>query len=88
MNGRVHDVRAVWLDDTHLHLEVDGGRYRIQLTDCSARLAQATPAQRQWLEISPDGYGIHWPAPDEDLAITPLLEQAEQEPARLELASV
>jgi hypothetical protein len=68
------------VDDAHLHVDVAGGRYRIHLTNCSARLAQATSAQRQWLEISPDGYGIHWPSLDEDLAITPLLEQAEPEP--------
>jgi hypothetical protein len=41
------------------------------------RLLRATPIQRQCFEVSPDGYGIHWPVIDEDLAITPLLEQAE-----------
>jgi len=38
---------------------------------------QATRSQRENLEISPSGYGIHWPEIDEDLAITPLLQHAE-----------
>lgn len=29
------------------------------------------------LEVSPSGYGIHWPELDEDLAVTPLLRHAE-----------
>jgi hypothetical protein len=40
-------------------------------------LAKATLEQRRHLEISPSGYGIHWPEVDEDLAIAPLIQQAE-----------
>jgi hypothetical protein len=29
------------------------------------------------MEVSPSGYGLHWPLIDEDLAITPLLKKAE-----------
>ncbi|WP_165360805.1 DUF2442 domain-containing protein [Candidatus Chloroploca sp. Khr17] len=28
--------------------------------------------------VSPSGYGIHWPEVDEDLALTPLLQDAER----------
>jgi hypothetical protein len=84
MNSKVHDIQSVWVDDTYLHLEVDGDRCRVRLADCSTQLMQASVAQRQWFEVSPDGYGIHWPALDEDLAITPLLEQAERECASAE----
>jgi hypothetical protein len=37
----------------------------------------ASQSQRQLFEVSPSGYGIHWPEIDEDLAITPLLKRAE-----------
>jgi hypothetical protein len=34
-----------------------------------ARLASATPKQLKRYEISPSGYGIHWPDLDEDLSV-------------------
>jgi hypothetical protein len=75
--GRVHEVDRVQVDETYLLLQVDGQAYRIRWADCSPRLAHATPAQRRQLEVSPSGYGLHWPEIDEDLAITPLLRRAE-----------
>ena len=33
------------------------------------KLAEATPKQLKHLEISPSGYGIHWPDLDEDLSV-------------------
>jgi hypothetical protein len=38
------------------------------------RLLSASPAQRSKLEISPGGYGIHWPEVDEDVSIKAFLE--------------
>lgn len=40
---------------------------------CSARLARASLVERSRAELSPSGYGIHWPLIDEDLAVGPLL---------------
>ncbi len=74
---KIHDVQLLQTDETYLYLSVDGRSYRIRWGDCSRRLASATPAQRQEIEISPSGYGLHWPLIDEDLAVTPLLQQAE-----------
>ncbi len=56
---------------------VDGASYRIRWEDCSRRLRTATAAERALMEGSPAGYGIHWPLIDEDLAVDPLLKQAE-----------
>lgn len=42
---------------------------------CSERLAHASPVERSRAELSPSGYGIHWPLIDEDLAVGPLLRQ-------------
>jgi hypothetical protein len=40
---------------------------------CSAKLSAATESQRMYAELSPGGYGIHWPLLDEDLSINGLL---------------
>lgn len=77
MDTRMHDVNAVWTDSTYLYLTVNGRSYRIRWADCSPQLLEASDWQRQRLEIAPSGYGIHWPEIDEDLAIAPLLLQAE-----------
>jgi hypothetical protein len=36
-------------------------------------LAQASDAELKHFEISPSGYGIHWPLIDEDISIDGLL---------------
>jgi hypothetical protein len=75
---KFHEVRELKADQTYFYLNVDGQSYRIRWTACSPALAQAAHKQRLIVEISPSGYGLHWPLIDEDLAITPLLQQAEQ----------
>ena len=75
---KIHYVRKMKVDDAYLYLMVDGEAYRIRWADTSPRLANATLTQRKHFEISPSGYGIHWPWLDEDLAITPLLQSAER----------
>jgi Protein of unknown function (DUF2442) len=42
---------------------------RISWEKCSERLAKASADQRRLVELSPGGYGIHWPLIDEDLSI-------------------
>ena len=44
---------------------------------CSARLASATEQERLRAELSPGGYGIHWPLIDEDLSVGGLLRAIE-----------
>jgi len=51
---------------------------RIRWEDCSPALAAATNEQRCRAELSPGGYGIHWPSIDEDLSIGGLLRQSER----------
>ena len=41
---------------------------------CSERLAAATEQERMDAELSPGGYGIHWPLIDEDLSVNGLLK--------------
>lgn len=77
MDEKLYDVTDVWTDKTHLYLTVDGRSYRIRWADCSPNLFAASDWQRQRIDVSPSGYGIHWPEIDEDLAIAPLLLQAD-----------
>ena len=48
-------------------------RVRMPWEKCSSRLAAATQAERMRAELSPGGYGIHWPLIDEDLSVNGLL---------------
>lgn len=70
---KVHDIQQVSFSGTILHLRVDGKPYQIDITGESERLRNATQKQREHFEISPVGYGIHWPEVDEDLSIDGLI---------------
>jgi hypothetical protein len=50
---------------------------RIPWDKCSKRLASATDQERFNAELSPGGYGIHWPLIDEDLSVNGLLKDYE-----------
>jgi hypothetical protein len=70
---KAHDIQSIHVSGTTLLLQVDGKRYEIDLAAQSQRLAKATPEQRKRFEVSPTGYGIHWPDLDEDLSIDGLI---------------
>lgn len=70
---KAHEVQKVEMVGSKMILHVDGQRYEINLTQCSERLAAANQQQRERFEISPSGYGIHWPDIDEDLSIDGLI---------------
>jgi len=56
---------------------VDGQEFCIPWEKCSTRLEQASDLERQHVELSPGGYGIHWPLIDEDLTLNGLLNKIE-----------
>jgi hypothetical protein len=70
---KAHDIHKVTVSGCFLHIEVAGKSYKIDLARQSHRLARATQAQRQQIEVSPSGYGLHWPAVDEDLSVDGLI---------------
>lgn len=70
---KAHDVQKVVFDGALMFLNVDGKEYKINVAEQSSRLAKATQEQREKFEISPAGYGIHWPDIDEDLSIDGLI---------------
>jgi hypothetical protein len=63
-----------------MRLVVDGRSYSCVLADASERLEQADDFEREQYEVSPSGYGIHWPLLDEDLTVDGLLRLAKPEP--------
>ncbi|MFW5882823.1 MAG: DUF2442 domain-containing protein [Verrucomicrobiota bacterium] len=75
-----HQVKNIHFSGEQMHLEIDGQTHRFDLASISDRLAAASPDQRQHFQISPSGYGIHWPLIDEDLSIDGLLGIHHQPP--------
>ena len=53
----------------------DGQEFCIPWERCSPRLERASDIERQQAELSPGGYGIHWPIIDEDLTTDGLLRK-------------
>lgn len=70
---KFHTVEKISFSGNTLILDVDSRRVKIDLRKVSPLLAAASPGQRMHYEISPSGYGIHWPGLDEDLSIDGLL---------------
>ena len=70
---KLHKIKKVTFVKDSLILEIDGKEYNFRLRDISKILADASTEEREKYEISPAGYGIHWPMIDEDLSIDGLI---------------
>jgi len=68
-----HDISHLKFEDDILILTIDGELKRFQLNKISPVLERASMEDRNNFEISPTGYGIHWPSLDEDISIDGLL---------------
>ncbi len=62
--------------DQELIIFLPDREVRICWDRCSKRLANATSQQRRVAELSPGGYGIHWPLIDADLTIGGLVKRS------------
>jgi len=76
---KTEPMRAVSLEATfeELVLFLPDREVRIPWSQCSQKLVDASPQERENAELSPGGYGIHWPLIDEDLSISGLIRQHE-----------
>ena len=54
-------------------LTIDGDEKKFRTKDIYSLLDRASEVERNTFEVSPSGYGIHWPLLDEDIAIDGLL---------------
>ena len=68
-----HKVENVHVDKGILYLTVDGNNIQHKLNELSPLLATANKEEQKAIEVSPSGYGIHWPLIDEDISIDGLL---------------
>jgi len=73
---KYHNVANIRFEKQYLLLKVDGKDYRIDLRQYSKKLASADERTKTNFEVSPSGYGIHWPELDEDLSVDGMIKAA------------
>lgn len=71
--GSYHEIENICIANGILSLVVDGQAIHRSLAELSPLLATASELEIGKYEISPSGYGIHWPLLDEDISIDGLL---------------
>jgi hypothetical protein len=69
----VHEIDGLSFENDHMRVRIDGREDVFDLKDISPRLLHSSSEQRAKYEVSPSGYGVHWPLIDEDLSIDGLL---------------
>lgn len=72
-----HTIQSLDFDKQWMIVTVDGQTFRLPMAETSQRLANASETERKIYQVSPSGYGIHWPTLDEDLSIDGLLSLAQ-----------
>ena len=68
-----HEVRDLRFSEDYMVLTIDGNEKRLRISEVSSALGKASDREKNTYEISPSGYGIHWPLIDEDLSVDALL---------------
>jgi len=68
-----HRIKNIKFESETLYIMIDDKSYTFNLRSLSTRLLNASDAEPNNYQISPSGYGIHWPSIDEDLSIDGLL---------------
>jgi hypothetical protein len=71
--NKIHEVSEVYFSEKEIHLTIDGEKKNFRIEKVSQILANATDQEKKMFEISPSGYGIHWPLIDVDISIDGLL---------------
>jgi hypothetical protein len=70
---KVHEIGSLSFEGDQMRIKIDGKDHVFALKDLSPRLLAASQNERETFDVSPAGYGIHWPMVDEDLSIDGLL---------------
>ena len=74
--NEIHRVEGITFTGACMLMTVDGKGYSCALAEVSDRLTRASDVERENYEVSPSGYGIHWPLVDEDLTVDGLIRMA------------
>ena len=68
-----HQITELHFDGDCMIMTIDGQEKALRVSEISPALQNASKKEKNLFEISPSGYGIHWPMLDEDLSIGGLL---------------
>ena len=68
-----HSITKLRFEGKNLLLTINGEEKSLPLHEVSSLLDKASDEEKNTFEISPSGYGIHWPLLDEDISIDGLL---------------
>ncbi len=71
--SKYHTVKDIRIENGVLSLIVDNATITCPLKDLPSWLSIATQQELELFEVSPAGYGIHWPTLDEGISIDGLL---------------
>jgi len=67
-----HKICNIHFSEDYIFITIDGKEKSFRISDFSQTLKHASDIEKNTFEISPSGYGIHWPLIDEDIAIDSL----------------
>jgi hypothetical protein len=81
-----HSIKKIAFIKNEMVLSVDGKIVQVPLGKFSKKLLKASSNERNNFEISPSGYGIHWPLLDENLSIDGLLGISHQRQSKKQAA--
>ncbi|MCU0600104.1 MAG: DUF2442 domain-containing protein [Desulfobacterales bacterium] len=70
---KYHNIKNLKFEGDLLVITIDENEKTFYLNEVSPVLKGASEKERSIFEISPSGYGNHWPLLDEDLSIDGLL---------------
>jgi len=68
-----HQISDIKFEKNYMIISVDEKELKVDLEHVSSKLLIASDVERSLYQISPSGYGIHWPLIDEDLSIVALI---------------
>jgi hypothetical protein len=68
-----HAIKGLRFSGDYMILNIDGDEKKFRIKEVSPSLEKASQNERNAFEISPSGYGVHWPLIDEDISIDGLL---------------
>lgn len=73
-----HQIQNIHFENDFMFLTIDNQKFKINLSDISQKLRQASQILKNDYTISPSGYGIHWAQLNEDISIGGILKQAQR----------
>lgn len=68
-----HQITDLKFVGDFMFINIDGEEKKFKMKEISPALEKALDEERNTYEISPSGYGIHWPLLDEDISIDGLI---------------